>query len=219
MFPNYKVSEKQSCDIAAAIRDELKDVVGKTKSTEFVEEAAKLHDTGHENRLPAVLLRYGLQANVKISEAEIGLASGLHPFIRLRDFVECLDKEGKIESMLLMGHSQHDLETFWESFRWEHPGHQVYITHRDRLSSCIPFLLHADEGTTHKKKNLMILSAHPLLGWGGRRPGTQDVNFVGSTFLSRYLFSVLLGRVYARKKKKTFGSTRWRLEQRLAAQL
>ncbi|CAE7218530.1 unnamed protein product, partial [Symbiodinium pilosum] len=60
-------------------------------------------------------------------------------------------------------------------------------------------MMHLDEGTTHKKKSLMILSAQIVCGQGSRRaPGH---NFLGSTYLSRFLFSVLLGRTYARQKK------------------
>ena len=194
-----QVSEKQSCDLAAAFRDELVGKGFQVESGSFLQDAANLHDTGHANRLPAVLLRYGLQADCRISEGIIGLKNP-QPYIRLRDMVQCLDRNGKLESILLMGHTPEEYAGFWETFRLSNPDHQVFRHHQARLSSCIPCMLHADEGVTHKKKGLMILSSHVVLGLGGSRAESSNVNYAGSTYLTRILFSVVLSRLY---KKKT----------------
>ena len=194
----YEVSEKQCCDLAAAFRDELLAVTGVVSSAEFVEAAARLHDTGHENRLPQILTRHGLQADVAISEAVIGLKAP-HPYLKLSHLVKCMDREGKIASNLLMNHTAADYEKFWTCFKTCSPHHAVFKVHGHRLGRCIPCMLHADEGATLKKKALMILSSHPVLGHGTRRPDSTDMNFSGNTFVTRYLFSVLLARAYAKK--------------------
>ena len=165
-----------------------------------MEQAARLHDTGHENRFPAVLRRHGFQVEAHVSEADIGLAKP-HPYVCLRDLVTEMDKEGKIGSLILMGHKKADFRTFWENFHGQRPGHAVFKHHAGRLECCVPFMLHADEGVTRKKKALMVLSSHPVMGWGGRRSQTQDLNFVGNTFSTRFLFSVLLARLYTKKNK------------------
>ena len=184
--------------MAAAMREELVAASAEIEPTIFLAETGRLHDTGRENRFSTILLRYGLQADCRISEVDIGLGKP-HPYVKLSDLMECLDREGKIGSLLLMGHTPEDYVNFWECYRGQAPNHAVFQHHAHNLHACIPFFLHADEGVTHKKKSLMILSSHPILGRGWRLG--PDVNFCGSTLLTRFMFSVLLGRLYKKKAK------------------
>ncbi|CAJ1453729.1 unnamed protein product [Effrenium voratum] len=66
------------------------------------------------------------------------------------------------------------------------------------LSRCVPCFLHADEGTSIKKRGVLALSLQSALGAGSRR--SADVNFSGDTFLTRILFSVMMTKTYARNK-------------------
>ena len=144
-----------------------------------------------------MLREFGLEADIPISYRNIGLKKP-HPVLRLKDLVATLNKAGKLHH-LFAGNNGKSLENFWAQYRLLHPGHDVFTRHSQHLSSCLPMMMHLDEGTTHKKKSLMILSAQIVCGQGSRRaPGH---NFLGSTYLSRFLFSVLLGRTYARQKK------------------
>ena len=45
----------------------------------------------------------------------------------------------------------------------------------------------------------MILETQPILGWGSRR--AEDINMLGVSTTTRFLYSVLSGKVYAGKKK------------------
>ncbi|CAE7252654.1 unnamed protein product [Symbiodinium sp. CCMP2456] len=64
-------------------------------------------------------------------------------------------------------------------------------------------MLHLDEGTSLKKKGIMVLSVQPVCGRGSRKSSSAStgINFTGSTYCTRFLYSVLLARTYARKKK------------------
>ena len=166
------------------------------ESSGFVSSLQRLHSTGHENRVPKVFQEYGLQADVAVSYCDIGLKHR-HPFVQLRDLVGAFNKSGKIMH-LLAGNGPAELQSFWAKYAKQCPGHDVYQRHSSRLHECLPMMLHLDEGTSHKKKSIMVLSVQTVCGKGSKRsPGH---NFLGSTYLSRLLFSVLLGRTYVKKR-------------------
>eukprot|EP00438_Fugacium_kawagutii_P003442 Skav200195 [mRNA] locus=scaffold2383:347672:348328:- [translate_table: standard] len=66
-------------------------------------------------------------------------------------------------------------------------------------------MLHADEGTSVKKKALMVLQYQPLLGKGSRKRKRDDeipgINLLGHSLTTRFLFSVMLAKMYNRKEK------------------
>ena len=189
-----KVSEKHACRLAAAMHREL-EAGNPIESSEFIYRLERLHSTGHDNRLPKVFKEFGLQADVRVSYTDIGLKSA-HPMLRMRDLIGAFNTAGKIHH-LLAGNSPAHLQEFWMRYK-RVAGHDVFTTHKDRLHCCLPMMLHLDEGTSHKKKGLMILSAQIVCGKGSKR--NVDHNFLGSSYLSRFLFSVLLARTYLRKK-------------------
>ena len=188
-----KVSETHACKIAASMQRELED--GGFQSADFIGKLANLHSTGHENRLPKVLKEFGLQADVPVTFADIGLKHP-HPTLKLRDIISTLDKNDKIQH-LLVGNGPAQLEAFWRMYKQINGGHEVYTAHPQHLHQCLPMMLRLDEGTSHKKRAIMILSVQVVCGKGSKR--SSGHNFLGSTYLSRYLFSVLISRMYAKK--------------------
>ena len=68
----------------------------------------------------------------------------------------------------------------------------------------MPVAIHADEGTSVKKKALMVLQFQPLLGLGSRKnkagDGVPGINLLGNSLKTRFLFSVMLARVYGGKR-------------------
>ena len=54
-----------------------------------------------------------------------------------------------------------------------------------------------DEGTTLKKKQLMVVQVRPIMG-RGTAPAGAGLNFLGSTIITRFLFAVA-AKIYARK--------------------
>ena len=183
--------------MAAAMYKELQEP-GPIQSLGFIRELDRLHQTGHDNRLPDVLLNFKLQAPVPIHYEDIGLTQS-HPTLRLRSFIETFNKtQGKIHH-LLVGNGPAELRSFWRRYRKLHPKHDIFTDHADHLHACVPMMLHLDEGTSHKKKGLMVLSVQPVCGRGSSR--SSGVNFLGSTYCTRFLYSALLARTYTRKKK------------------
>ena len=177
---------------------ELDDADSRIESSTFLVELARLHSSGHEHRLPGVLLKYGFQADIKYTYVNIGLTAS-HPVLRLSDTVACFDRHGKIESLLLLKHTQKDLKDFWANYRQIDGQHSVFTTHASHLDRVVPIYLHGDEGVTLKKKGILILQAQCAIGFGSSRTG-PGLNFSGSTYVTRLLFSVLSCRLYSKKK-------------------
>ncbi|CAE7764212.1 unnamed protein product, partial [Symbiodinium sp. CCMP2456] len=111
------------------------------------------------------------------------------------------------------------LEEFWT--RWEalYPGHEVFKLARDKrldLSMTIPVWSHSDEGRSQKQKPILVLSVHGCVGRGtqayrqelardpGRRAG-MGLNFIGPTWSSQFLFSVMQREVYAKHPERFDG--------------
>ena len=192
--------------MARAIWDELLPHLkpdARPPSASFMNEASRLSRTGHENRLSQGFLKYGLAADLPTSYIDVGLRDA-HPIIHVHDFVKTLADNDKLD-LLYMGNSSSVYVDFWERFRLLQPRHPIFEKPRHLLGSCIPIAVHADEGTTLKKKSLMILQWQPILGRGSRkRRATQldpGCNMFGHSLTTRYLFSVMLGRLYGQKNK------------------
>ena len=167
--------------------------------------ATKLSTTGHENRLSRNLAVYGLSADISISDVDVGLKQK-HPVLRVADALQTLAAVGKFEGQFLMGHSSSAFEAFWDRFKLLQPEHPVFANHASCTGSCVPICLHFDEGTTLKKKSIMVVSVQPLLGKGTRKRKSSDAepgcNMLGDSLLTRLLYSVMLGRVYNSRKAK-----------------
>jgi len=173
-------------------------------SGNFCALASRLARTDHENRLSSHLPKFGLCTNIPVSFVDVGL-SETHPILAVSDFIKTLDADNKMDT-LLMGSRAQQYEEFWNYWRQLEPGHPIFHVHHDHLGRCIPVAIHADEGTSVKKKALMVLQTQPLLGRGSRKRKadsmTHGLNFVGNSLQTRFLFSVMLGRMYSGKKHK-----------------
>ena len=103
------------------------------ESSPFLSRLDRLHQTGHDNRVPNILKEFGLQADIPSSYVSIGLKNP-HPVLRLRDVVETFDKvPGKAQQHLLAGNGPKQLGDFWSKWAKIHPGHDVFTTHRGHL--------------------------------------------------------------------------------------
>ena len=60
----------------------------------------------------------------------------------------------------------HDLLVFWEKWKCVEPRHPVFTDHSHDLQTCIPCMLHGDEGVGHRRKPIMQLSWGSLLRVG-----------------------------------------------------
>ena len=168
-------------------------------SDDFLQEVANLKATKHEHGLNEVFKRYDLTVDIPLSYVPIGLAKP-HPVLKPRDFITTLSQKNKL-NLLFCSHSGDDYEDFWAQWRLLQPDHRVFQQHASRLSSCIPLWIFGDEGTSQKKKALMILQLQPILGRGSSR--AEDLNMIGVSTTTRFLYSVLQGRCYAGKGVKS----------------
>ena len=174
--------------MAAAFWGEMQDLPGveNTQSARFLGEAARLASTGHETRLGQTLKKHDLSANLKVSFMDCHLAKK-HPFLGVRDFVEGLSQQGQMDT-LFQGHDAADFARFWDNWRTVQPDHPAFDLHPNRLHQLVPIWLHADEGTSQKKKGLMVLSWQGVLGRGTQRQPTSSLNTWGQVFHSMFVF-------------------------------
>ena len=129
----------------------------------------------------------------------------------------------KFRSSLLFGgfeksqaESQLAMKCFWENLRGTMPDHSVYRTHGDRLQNCLPYYLFMDEGVGLRKSGVLVISLQPVLGCSTARlfsekacscdlseaellevmTQSQSHNSAGSTYNSRFLYSILPKKVH-----------------------
>ena len=163
----------------------------------FLQEATRLKETKHENSLNQLFKKYKLTIDMPVRFLDLGIDRE-HPALKPRDFLTMLSEENKLD-LLFSGHSGRDYLEFWEQWRLVQEDHPVFKIHKKELAKCIPIWVFADEGTSQKKKALMILEYQPIIGRGSSRAG--DLNMVGVSTTTRFLYSVLSGKCYSGKKK------------------
>lgn len=98
---------------------------------------------------------------------------------------------------------QHSWVTFWERFRQVRPDHEIYSRPGFDFSRCCCLLLHGDEGRSLRKKTILIMSAHSILGYGIRTSHQSNkreihkLNYQKSTWATRFLLGVLPKCLYS----------------------
>ena len=117
------------------------------------------------------------------------------------------------------------LQSFWDAFKVDHHDHWVYEQPHLDFRKLIPFYVHLDEGTGLRKSGVMVYNMQ--LVWGHdtakkfseifkENPGRSDRevmsymlqaqthNQKGSTYITRYLFTILPKRWYTKKFAKVY---------------
>lgn len=171
-------------------------MTSRLKSDRFLKELDTLNRTGHAARLYPKLEAFSLTANIPESWVDIPGLPSKHPVLSFRDIVKCLSDSGKMDLILP---NDVPLESFWQRYKQLEPSHPVYIQHGDRLENVVPIVCHADEGTSQKKRGIMILNISPVIGHGTSRGG-DGLNFVGQSVKTRFLYSTMLSKLYGGKK-------------------
>ena len=194
------MSEAEACSLASSFFSEIICIPESADipSRAFLADAARLKETKHENGLTTLFWKYGLMADIPMKHIDVGTPQQ-HPVLTPADVVSTLSRRQKL-SLLFCNHDGGDYEEFWEQWRPHQSDHPVYKEHKHRLHACIPIWIFADEGTSQKRKALMVMQFQPILGMGSRR--SQDVNLSGVSTTSRFLYPVMSGKVYAGKHKK-----------------
>ena len=201
-----KASDKRACDLAYAFYMELRtmDAEEEAESQGFLKRLARLHETGHQNELDTVLEEFGIQAPIPISFIDVAGLGYRHPVLKPRDVLETMSKSNKLVDCFLHGHDEEDYLDFWGKFRAFEPDHQVFSTHSANLARCVPYNIHLDEGTGPKKKALLVLQMHAVIGLGSKR--ADGLNFLGSTFKTRLLYSTMPAKTHSKQKNEILES-------------
>ena len=176
-------------------------------------------DVVPERYLIGGLLRFrkhGLTLDVPISWVPLPSLEddALFPVLKMSDMVRGLGQIGCLNK--LFGEQpeagiQDTLREFWRRYALDTPDHQVFTASLNGnvcLQRCIPYFLHGEEGRSHKKKGIMLLSLQGALGKGTtsfvrrfvksklERERRMGVNIGGHSFTSRLLFAGMLKRHY-----------------------
>lgn len=201
-----EVSEKEACSIVRAFWEEVSPCLlpdAKLPSSKFMNLATRLSRTGHECRLSNSLAGFGLSVDIPYTYIDVGLKE-THPTLSVGDTLRTLVRHGK-QDLVFMGNKTSTYEGFWKEWRQLYPSHPMFDWHSEHLGSCVPIAVHLDEGTTLKKKSLMIVQWQPIMGKGTRRfRATHEVpgcNMLGDSITSRFLWGVMLARLYSGKKR------------------
>ena len=157
-----------------------------------------LHDTGHQCRTFQHFETANLVANFPETYVDIGWK---HPVLRFQDVVQTLSARGKLEH-LVKDNSLNLYQDFWNNYRALEPDHPIF---KERSAferkHTLPVLLHADEGTSQKKRGIMVISVQPVVG-NGTSKGGQYINYVGHSFTTRFLYTTIMQKFYRKKNAR-----------------
>ena len=200
MQSHLKVSEREACAIGQAFWAEFGSLGGASKvlSAGFLQQVSGLHRTCHENSLTDLCESYGMRTSIQLAYVPVDLNKD-HPILRVTDVIRGLSTDKKLH-LLFAGHGPEDYLEFWKVYRQKFPGHKIFETHQDHLQLCIPVQLHMDEGTSIKKKGLMVIHWGPCMGAGTSR-NKGHLNFLGNSIRTRFLHSCMMAKLYGGKRK------------------
>ena len=158
--------------------------------------------------LPPLVLRFadfGLALDVPITYVNVGNPKADVPLLKPTDFYQHLADIGKWD--ILYGKQDASLlPLFWQRFAEVEPNNTIHDAFESGvLDPCrtIPLVLHGDEGRGKKRRPVMIVNTHSLIGAGCRsyaawheeapelRKASMGVNLKGSSMETRFLAFVL----------------------------
>ena len=193
-FP--QVNTRVACNLAAAFMQEYGDAHpghAKLKSSRLLLHRQRLRKTQKESH-PRLLIDEDLQAPCPITLAEIGLKEQ-HPILQVEDFLRMLSDTNNL-SWLTGGRGFEACATFWERYHHEDCNHPAFSVHGGRLAQVVPVYIYGDEGTSHKRNQLLVVSVQP----DQHHADDLQVNMLGVSIKTRFLYTALMARrLYQRK--------------------
>lgn len=188
-------------------------------SSKGLSSLAKVHLKRSEAGAHTVFKRFGQSLHVKISRTDLPSKKNF-PYVSFTSWLKYLVENDQLQH--LVGEKdvfamKKILATFWSRFEAIHPDHVICGRTDDNFSKdmCIPVCYHGDEGRGLKKKQLMVLSIHGVLGKGshGSNKMNNDIddplgplrlNMVGNTFLTHFLQCVVPISLYTDSPESFF---------------
>lgn len=190
---------------------------------------ASAHQNNAERDLHRLFRREGLSLPVEMSTKEFGFQK-VH-FLSLLTWWKFLLKSHP--KFVLGGFDREEirsnrmLQTFWKHYKSNHDDHAVFDLHetQGRLGKCVPYYLHIDEGTGLRRSAVLVISMQTVFGretskiFAGnfsnfmahsqheleaRMTRAQYHNAKGSTYLTRFLWTVLPKKSYSQKNSHVY---------------
>ncbi len=198
VFLETQVTEAEICNIASAICKEFHS--SDAESGALLKKMDRLKKTGHASRVFADFEAAGLTADIKESFVNIGWQ---HPVLTFRNVISCLSRNNKLD--LIIPHGLDVFETFWNRFKGSEPDHPIFGFPAEQRRRTLPVYIHADEGTSQKKRGIMVISVQGVVG-AGTAFGGRHLNFLGNSLRARFLFATIMARQYRGKHAKRLTS-------------
>lgn len=170
----------------------------------------KVHLKRSESGAHHVFRKCGQSLEVKISKTDLPSKAGF-PYVAFSDWLRYAVEYDQLEQVVGVrdvSAMRKVLATFWQRYQQIHPTHAIYQRGPEfPVDMTLPVLVHGDEGRGLKKKQVMILSTHGLLGKGSHQSNhlhpANDLsadplrmNYVGNTMLTHFLFAVMPVQLY-----------------------
>ena len=205
-----EVSDRLLCSLASGFYQECKeadpDMANDLASASLLSSLDRRSKTKHENMANLEFQRAGLTCPMAAQNVELD-ADLMHPTLPVTEFLKVLALHEKLP-VLWGGHSSRPtvLRAFWERYREHEGGHAVFMDHPEHLDCVLPLQIHADEGETLKKSAIMVVSWSSPIGTGTSKQDVLDevlnMNFGGSTYATRFLFTVCVKKVYKKHPQR-----------------
>lgn len=167
-----------------------------------------------ENGAHRVFRTFGQSLPVKISKTDVESMKDF-PYVRFSSWMKYLIEEDYMEHLVGvsdLAEMKKTLTLFWKRYQMSNPNHRMF--HSDTGAAChpevtIPILHHGDEGRSHKKKQIMILSLVGILGRGTSRCNRSTdegsamdessplhLSMLGDSLQNHFLFAALPIKLY-----------------------
>ena len=223
-----KVHATKCCNFARSSIHEVGDCL--SASTKFaLHKAGKAQPQNAERDLHRIFQHSGLSLPIKPQCATYGMQD-VH-FMSMKTWWPYLIKERS--EYVMGGFSRKDptstllLKNFWKQFQSNYHDHAVFDLHDSpsRLGKAIPYYLHIDEGTGLRKSAVLVINMQCALGIPSstrfatscshvtshsfedlerRLTECQFHNGTGTTYKTRFLYTVLPKKAYSNKNSHVY---------------
>ncbi len=149
-----------------------------------------------------IFRQFGQSLPIKLSRTDLPTLKRF-PYISFATWFRHLVQHDELDRLVGVkdrAETEDRLLKFWDGYFHTQKTHILYDRHMNGdlcASRTIPVLHHGDEGRGYKKRQLMVLATHGLLGSGSLHDKKMDevghlpLNYKGNTFLTHFLTCVM----------------------------
>lgn len=159
-----------------------------------------------------VFKQFGQSMDIRISKTKIPTMEQF-PYVKFSDWLHFLLENDQLEHLVGVKdvkEMKYILGLFWEKFRACHPNHVIFSRGDGvPLNMVIPVLYHGDEGRGLKKRQVMVLSTHGMLGLGSKHTSKKSedplkLNYIGNTWTNHYIQCCMPIALYGEQPEALF---------------